>query len=123
MSDSGPVPSAADAHGPGLYIHAQGLLKFNPTPAVLPERPATVMQSSQASSSRDFSLLTELALSEHASDDGDDGESACTLVRVYPVTYDLENSSYVSTITGKRNLPQVHLHGPHRSELREQLQL
>jgi len=31
------------------------------------------MPSSQASSSRDFSLLTELALSEHASDDGDDG--------------------------------------------------
>ena len=71
-----PTPSGSPSTPtPGLRPNPEGLLVFYPVQTILPHRPATVMPSKDDPSSRDFSLLIELVMSDNdAFVDVDDGD-------------------------------------------------
>ena len=74
-----PTPSGAPSGSPstpspGFHLNPDGFLLFQPAKTTLPRRPATVMPSTDRSSSRDFSLLTEFVVTDEDDDDEDDDD-------------------------------------------------
>ena len=68
-------PGCTPMPEPGFHLGSDGLLTYNPIQTSLPKRPKTVMSSSSNLSSGDFSLLTELAVSDDDDAINDDNKN------------------------------------------------